>query len=84
MRLLMARPRDQLFNRERASKTNAAFPPLWSVLIMDRKENSEKTVQALMRLLPSMDKILSDRRLAEFEEHIGRSAVKDVCVQTLS
>ena len=51
---------------------------------MNRKENSEKTVQALMRLLPSMDKILSDRRLAEFEEHIGRSAVKDVCVQTLS
>ncbi|MBR1895553.1 MAG: L-seryl-tRNA(Sec) selenium transferase, partial [Pyramidobacter sp.] len=37
-----------------------------------------------MRLLPSMDKILSDRRLAEFEEHIGRSAVKDVCVRLLS
>lgn len=48
----------------------------------DKQQNA--AVQKVMRSLPSMDKILSDPRLAEYENAIDRESLKKICTNILS
>lgn len=54
------------------------------VFDVDNKHQEKLPVQEILCLLPSMDKILADPALAEFENAIDRDSLKKVCTDALT
>jgi len=51
---------------------------------MNQERELDAVVQKIMRMIPSMDKILSDKQIKKYEGYMERQTLKNVCLEVLS